>query len=61
MKRPSRLWLGSHQFYKTLENPNFLRKGKMVVSVKKIQKFFQISDDETDFTVDIVLRNLATT
>ena len=32
----------------------------MVISVK-IHKFFWISDDETEFTVGIVSRNLATT
>ena len=45
---------------KTLENPNFLRKGKTVISVKNME-FFQILDDEMDFTNVIVLRNLATT
>ena len=32
----------------------------MVISVE-IQNFFMISDDKTDFTIGIVLRNLATT
>ena len=45
---------------KTRENSIFLRKGKTVILVKN-PKFFYISDDETDFIVEIVLRNLATT
>ena len=44
---------------KPRENSNFLKKGKTVISVK-IQKIFYISNDETDFTVGIVSRNLAT-
>ena len=36
-----------------LENPNYLRNGKTVISVKN-PEFFLISDDVTDFTVEIV-------
>ena len=42
----------------TPENPKFWIKGKMVISVEK-PKFFYISDDETNFSVEIVSRNLA--
>ena len=42
---------------KTRENFNFLKKGKMVISAKN-PKFLEISNDETDFTVGIVSRNL---
>ena len=45
---------------KTQENPNFLRKGKTVISVKNLE-FFWISDDKTDFIVGIISRNLAIT
>ena len=45
---------------KPQEKSNFLKNGKMVISVKN-PKLFYISDDETDFTVGIVSRNLATT
>ena len=45
---------------KTREKFNFLRNGKTVISVEN-PKIFKISDDETDFTVRIVSRNLATT
>ena len=38
---------------KTRENSNFLKKSKMVISIKNT-KFFQILDDETDFTIGIV-------
>ena len=45
---------------KTRENSNFLRKGKTIILIKN-PEFFYISNDETDFTVEIVSRNLATT
>ena len=45
---------------KPRKNPNFRIKGEIVISIKN-QEFFYISDDETDFTVGIVWRNLATT
>ena len=45
---------------KTPENSIFFKNSKTVILVK-IQKNFYISDDETDFTVGIVSRNLATT
>ena len=38
---------------------NFSRKGKTVISVEN-PEFFWFSDDETDFTVGIFLRNLVT-
>ena len=41
------------------KNPNFWIKGKTVISIKN-SKFFQISNDETNFTVGIVSRNLVT-
>ena len=44
---------------KPRENSNFLKNGKIVISVKN-PKFFKISDDETDFTDGIVSRTLAT-
>ena len=44
---------------KTRENSHFLIKGKMVILIKN-PKFFWILDDETNFTIGIVLRNLAT-
>ena len=43
---------------KTRENSNFLKKGKMVISVK-IRNF--LDHDKTDFIVGIFSRNLATT
>ena len=45
---------------KTQENSIFIRKDKMVISIEN-PKFFYISDDETDCTVESVSRNLATT
>ena len=45
---------------KTRENSNFLKKWQNRNFGKNL-KFFQISDDEMDFTVRIVSRNLATT
>ena len=46
---------------KTRENPIFSKKGKIVILVKNPKFILWISDDETDFTVGIVSRNLATT
>ena len=53
--------------YKT-EKFQFLEKGqnrnfgyKIVISVKYLKFILWISDDETDFTVGIVSRNLAST
>ena len=43
------------------ENRIFSKNGKIVISIKKNPKFFEISEDETDFTVGIVSRNLANT
>ena len=40
---------------KPRENPNFLKNGNFGQNLE----FFYISDDETDFTVGIVSRNLA--
>ena len=45
---------------KTQENSIFLRNSKMVILVKN-PEFFKISDEKTDFTVEIFSRNLATT
>ena len=45
---------------KTRENSNFLKKGKIVILAENLE-FLYISDDETDFSVEIVSRNLATT
>ena len=39
----------------------FLKKGKIIISVKNPKFILWISDDEMDFTVGIVWRNLATT
>ena len=41
------------------KNSIIRKKGKTVISVKNLE-FFLISDDETDFIVGIVLRNLVT-
>ena len=46
---------------KTREISNFWKKGQIVISVKIPKFILQISDDETDFTVGIVSRNLVTT
>ena len=43
----------------TLENPNFIKNSKIVISIRNLE-FFYIPDDEKDFTVGIVSRNLAT-
>ena len=43
------------------ENPDFLRKDKMVISVKKNPEFFYISNGKMDFTIGIASRNLVTT
>ena len=43
---------------KTREDSNFMKNGKMVISIEN-PKFFKISNDETDFTVEIVSQNLA--
>ena len=50
------------------EKFQFLEKGqnrkfgyKIVISVKNLEFILYISDDETDFTVGIVSRNLAST
>ena len=45
---------------KTREKSKFLKKGKIVILVKNLKFILWISDDETDFTVGIVSRNLAT-
>ena len=45
----------------TRENSNFWKNGKIVISVKNPKFILWISDDETDFTVGIVSRNLDTT
>ena len=44
---------------KTREKSNFLKKGKIVISIKNPKFILWILDDETDFTVGIVSRNLA--
>ena len=44
----------------TPEKSRFLRNGRMV-KFGQNPEFFYISDDETDFTIGIVSRNLATT
>ena len=46
---------------KTREISYFWKKGKIVISVKNPKFILYISDDETDFTVGIVSRNLAIT
>ena len=46
---------------KTQEKSNFLKKGKIVISVKNTKFILYISDDETYFTIGIVSRNLVTT
>ena len=47
-------------FCETPEESRFLRKGR-TVKLGQNPEFFYISDDETNFTVGIVSRNLATT
>ena len=46
---------------KTRENFNFFKKGKIVILVKNPKFILWISDDETDFIVGIISRNLAST
>ena len=43
------------------KNRIFSKRAKIVISVKNLKFILWISDDEMDFTVGIVLRNLATT
>ena len=45
------------QFIEKWQNRNF--DYKIVISVKNLEFILSISDDETDFTVGIVSRNLA--
>ena len=45
---------------KTRKNSNFLRNGKIVISMENLE-FFSILDGKTDFTIEIVSRNLAST
>ena len=47
------------QFLENLQNHNF--GYKIVISVKNLKFILWISDDEMDFTVGIVSRNLAST
>ena len=46
---------------KTREKSNFLKKRKIVISVKNLKFILWISDDELDLTIRIISRNLYTT
>ena len=47
------------QFLKKGQNRNFVKK--IVISIKNLEFILWIPDDEMDFTVGIVSRNLAST
>ena len=46
---------------KTREISKFMKNGKIIIFFKNPKFILWILDDETDFTVGIVSRNLATT